>query len=61
VRSVRGRTFWTKPKISEDIRKTVMTDLESKFDDYYTVRMANYPIEERYLTASQAITTNADV
>ena len=61
VRSVRGRTFWTKPKISEDIRKTVMADLESKFDDYYTVRMANYPIEERYLTVSQAITTNAGV
>jgi len=38
-----------------------MADLESKFDDYYTVRMANYPIEERYLTASQAITTNAGV
>ena len=38
-----------------------MADLESKFDDYYTVRMANYPIEERYLTVSQAITTNASV
>jgi formylmethanofuran dehydrogenase subunit A len=61
VRSVRGRTFWTKPKISEDIKKTMMTDLESKFDDYYTVRMANYPIEERYLTASQVITTSAGV
>jgi formylmethanofuran dehydrogenase subunit A len=61
VRSVRGRTFWTKPKVSEDIKKTMMADLESKFDDYYTVRMANYPIEERYLTASQAITTNAGV
>jgi formylmethanofuran dehydrogenase subunit A len=61
VRSVRGRTFWTKPNVSEDIKKTMMADLESKFDDYYTVRMANYPIEERYLTASQAITTNAGV
>jgi formylmethanofuran dehydrogenase subunit A len=61
VRSVRGRTFWTKPKVSEDIKKTMMADLKSKFDDYYTVRMANYPIEERYLTASQAITTNAGV
>jgi formylmethanofuran dehydrogenase subunit A len=61
VRSVRGRTFWTKAKVSEDIKKTMMADLESKFDDYYTVRMANYPIEERYLTASQAITTNAGV
>jgi formylmethanofuran dehydrogenase subunit A len=61
VRSVQGRTFWTKPKISEDIKKTVMADLESKFDDYYTVRMANYPIEERYLTASHVITTNASV
>jgi len=61
VRSVRGRTFWTKPKISEDIKKTMMADLESKFDDYYTVRMANYPIEERYLTASQVITTNAGI
>ncbi|MGA2238918.1 MAG: amidohydrolase family protein, partial [Candidatus Bathyarchaeia archaeon] len=48
-------------KRGEVVRKTVMTDLESKFDDYYTVRMANYPIEERYLTASQAITTNASV
>ena len=61
VRSVQGRTFWTKPKVSEDIRKTVMADLESKFDDYYTVRMANYPIEERYLAASQMITTHAGV
>ena len=61
VRSVRGRTFWTRPKISEDIKKTIMADLESKFDDYYTVRMANYPIEERYLTASQVITTSAGV
>jgi formylmethanofuran dehydrogenase subunit A len=61
VRSVQGRTFWTKPKISDDIKKTMMTDLKSKFDDYYTVRMANYPIEERYLTLSQAITTNAGI
>jgi len=61
VRSVQGRTFWTKPQISEDIKKTMIDDLESKFDDYYTVRMANYPIEERYLNASQAITTNAGV
>ena len=61
VRSVQGKTFWTKPQISEDIRKTMMADLESKFDDYYTVRIPNYPIEERYLTASQAITTTASV
>jgi formylmethanofuran dehydrogenase subunit A len=61
VRSVQGRTFWTKPKISEDIMQTMMSDLESKFDDYYTVRMANYPIEERYLTVSQPITTTAGV
>jgi formylmethanofuran dehydrogenase subunit A len=61
VRSVRGRTFWTKPRVSEDIKKTMMADLEPKFDDYYTVRMANYPIEERYLTASQAVTTSAGV
>jgi formylmethanofuran dehydrogenase subunit A len=61
VRSVQGRTFWTKPKVSEDIRQTMVSDLKSKFDDYYTVRMANYPIEERYLTVSQPITTTAGV
>jgi formylmethanofuran dehydrogenase subunit A len=61
VRSVQGRTFWTKPQISEDIKKTMIGDLESKFDDYYTVRMANYPIEERYLNKSQVITTKASV
>ena len=41
--------------------KRLNKNLEQKFDDYYTVRMANYPIEERYLTASQAIATRGDV
>jgi len=61
IRTVQGRTFWTKPEISQEARKTVTKDLESKFDDYYTLRLANYPIEERYLAASQMITTQAGV
>jgi formylmethanofuran dehydrogenase subunit A len=61
VRSDRGRTFWTRPEVSEDARNAVVNELESKFDDYYTIRMANYPIEEQYLAASQAIATTAEV
>jgi formylmethanofuran dehydrogenase subunit A len=61
VRSVQGRTYWTKPQVSEGLMKTVVGDLESKFDDYYTIRLANYPIDERYLAVPSAITTNAGV
>jgi formylmethanofuran dehydrogenase subunit A len=61
VRSVQGRTFWTKPVVSEGVMKAVTSDLETKFDDYYTVRMANYPIHEQYLTSSEMITTKAGV
>jgi len=61
VRSVQGRTYWTKPRVSEAAMKMLATDLESKFDDYYTVSLANYPIDERYLAVSHAITTNTGV
>ncbi len=61
VRNVQGRTFWTRPQVSEGTMNSVIKELESKFDDYYTVRMANYPIEEQYLSARQVITTNAEV
>jgi len=61
VRSVQGRTFWTKPVVSEGAMRAVTSDLESKFDDYYSVRMANYPIHEQYLAASEMITTKAGV
>ncbi len=61
VKSLCGRTFWTKPMISEDMTRTITKDLESKFDDYYTIRMTNYPIEERYLAASHMVTTAAGV
>jgi len=61
VRSTQGRTFWTRPQVSEGMMKTVTSDLESKFDDYYTIRMANYPIEESYINASHMISTSAEV
>jgi formylmethanofuran dehydrogenase subunit A len=61
VRSVQGKTFWTRPEVPEENMNTVVKELESKFDDYYTVRMANYPIEEQYLNASQMITTSKEV
>jgi formylmethanofuran dehydrogenase subunit A len=61
VRSVHGRTFWTRPEISQQALAAVVNELESKFDDYYTVRMANYPVDEQYLRASQRITTACEV
>jgi formylmethanofuran dehydrogenase subunit A len=61
VRHLHGRTFWTKPIVPEETTKAITAELESKFDDYYTVRMANYPIEENYLKASHAISTRSEV
>ncbi|MCD6263132.1 formylmethanofuran dehydrogenase subunit A, partial [Candidatus Bathyarchaeota archaeon] len=44
-----GRTFWVEAEVPEGVSKEVLSDLKECFEDYYTVRLENYPIEEGYL------------
>ncbi|RJS89785.1 formylmethanofuran dehydrogenase subunit A [Candidatus Bathyarchaeota archaeon] len=44
-----GRTFWVEAEVPEGVSKEVLSDLKERFEDYYTIRLENYPIEEGYL------------
>lgn len=50
-----GRTYWVKPKISQDIKQMVVSRLEQEFDEYYTVKMKNYEIPDTYLARSTPV------
>lgn len=57
--SAQGKTFWTNSKVREDLSKAVVSELASKFDEYYTVKMANYQIPESYLAGSRQTTVQS--
>ncbi|HEC57040.1 MAG TPA: formylmethanofuran dehydrogenase subunit A [Candidatus Syntrophoarchaeum butanivorans] len=47
-----GRTYWVNPvgERAHAMREEMLKDLEAKFDAYYTVSMANYPVQDEYLS-----------
>ena len=59
VDTVPGKTFWVDPNVPQDIYEKMLSNLERKFEDYYTMQMSNYPIGEEYLLASKKIETVA--
>jgi formylmethanofuran dehydrogenase subunit A len=59
VRVVEGKTFWVKPRFKADLMESVISELKSKFENYYTVKMENYPIPGHYLNRSAPIHTEA--
>ncbi len=59
VDTVPGKTYWVDAKVPADTNEKMLSDLEEKFQDYYTMKMANYPIGEEYLLASKRIETGA--
>jgi formylmethanofuran dehydrogenase subunit A len=46
-----GRTFWVNPKGEKKLalRDDMITDLEMMFADYYSVNIANYPVQDAYI------------
>ena len=50
-----AKTYWVNPKIKEDLYNYINSELEKKFDEYYTVRISNYKIPESYLAKSERI------
>lgn len=50
-----GKTFWVEPHVPEDMKLKIQQQLESSFDDFYTVKMENYKIAESYLTRSAPV------
>ena len=61
VQSAIGKTYWVNSKVSENLMNKVATDLRAKFEDYYSIRMDNYPVEEEFLAASREIKVKSEV
>ncbi|MCX6692393.1 MAG: formylmethanofuran dehydrogenase subunit A, partial [Methanoregula sp.] len=54
-------TFWVKPKVPDEHNVAHDTEFVKKFEEYYTVRMSNYPVQDVYLPRGRCITTEADL
>lgn len=57
VQSTEGKTFWVDSKVPADLLSSILPELESKFAEYYTVKMDNYLVPENYLGQSAPIHT----
>jgi formylmethanofuran dehydrogenase subunit A len=50
VAAPEGRTFFVEPEFEDDaIYKEMLADLETKFKEYYSVTMRNYPVQDAYV------------
>jgi len=56
-----GRTYWIKTEVPTDLMDAMKATLVEKFEDYYTVKLENYPIPERYLAQSTPLNVKANL
>jgi formylmethanofuran dehydrogenase subunit A len=54
-------TFWVNPSVPEEISVARDPEFMKKFEEYYTVRMSNYPVQDVYLPRGICIRTEADL
>jgi len=54
-------TIWVKPRVSHEYDLGNDPEFAKKFQQYYTVRMRNYPVQETYLPRGVCIETEADL
>ena len=52
-------TFWVNPSVPEDLSVASDPEFMKKFEEYYTVRMSNYPVQDIYLPRGKCIRTEA--
>ncbi|UUX91569.1 formylmethanofuran dehydrogenase subunit A [Methanoplanus endosymbiosus] len=54
-------TIWVKPKIPENYDISKDPEFIKRFERYYTVNLANYPVEEEYLNRNICIETETEL
>ncbi len=59
VKVIDGRTYWSNVKVGDGVNDEMTKDLEYNFKRYYSVNLANYPVQELYLTRSTPINIDA--
>ncbi len=56
-----GKTFYVESDVSPSLETDLLKEIESKFRDYYTIELDNYPISENFLRNPSKITCEADI
>ncbi|MEM0313467.1 MAG: formylmethanofuran dehydrogenase subunit A [Candidatus Bathyarchaeia archaeon] len=59
VKEVWGRRFWVNPKTNENLERAVLREIRRTFAQYYTVTLANFPVQDAYIPASHEIRIEA--
>lgn len=55
-----GSTYWVDVEVPERDEERVKRDLQERFERYYSVRLENYPVEERDLRISSPLKIRAE-
>lgn len=59
VQEVVGRRFWVNPQVDEDLEQKMLRDVSRTFARYYTINMANFPVQDEYLPRPNEIKIDA--
>ena len=54
-----GRTYWSNPIVDNELDKETGKDIEQYFKKYYSVNLANYPVQKQYIKRSKEIQLDA--
>jgi formylmethanofuran dehydrogenase subunit A len=59
VSSPQGRTFWANSIVDHELESEMEKDLEQYFKKYYSVNLANYPVQKDYLERGREMQIDA--
>jgi len=45
-----GRTYWVDASVPEQHNSEMMKDIVKKFKNYYSIQLANYMVQDEYVT-----------
>lgn len=54
-----GRTYWVDAKVPEEHTKEMMKDIVKKFKNYYSIQLANYMVQDEYVTHPEVVKAGA--
>lgn len=54
-----GRTYWVDAKVPQQHHDEMMKDIVKKFKNYYSIQLANYMVQDEYVTHPQVIKAGA--
>jgi len=59
VQTVAGQRFWVNSQVDEELEQRMMRDVSKTFAKYYTINMANFPVQNEYIPRSNEIKIDA--